>query len=76
MSILKDNAEEAGRRVIDDVAPAYTSSTCHVCGHVETANRAGIAFKCLACGHADHADINAARNILRAGLAPPTAIAA
>ncbi len=70
VSILKDKAEEAGRRVIDDVAPAYTSSTCHVCGHVETANRAGTAFRCLACGRSDHADINAACNILRAGLAP------
>ena len=76
VSILKGKAEDAGRRVIDDVAPAYTSLTCHLCGHVETANRAGTAFKCLACGHRDHADINAARNILRAGLARPTATAA
>jgi putative transposase len=76
VSILKSKAEEAGRTVIDDVEPAYTSQTCHACGHVDAANRTGTVFRCLVCGHADHADINAARNILRAGLAPPTATAA
>jgi putative transposase len=76
VSILKGKAEEAGRSVIDDVNPANTSQTCHRCGHVDAGNRHGIAFRCLNCGHRDHADVNAARNILRAGLAPPTAMAA
>ena len=61
-------AEEAGRQVIA-VHPRHTSQACHVCGHVEAGNRTQAVFRCLACGHTDHADINAARNILRAGLA-------
>jgi hypothetical protein len=32
-------------------------------------NRKGEAFRYLACGHTDHADVNAARNILAAGCA-------
>ena len=43
---------------------------CAECGHVAAGNRVTQAqFRCLACGHQDHADTNAARNILRAGLA-------
>ena len=47
------------------VNPAYTSQTCHACGHVDAANRSSQStFTCVACGHTDHADVNAARNIL------------
>ena len=46
-----------------------TSRTCAECGHVDKDNRKKQAhFKCLACGHTDNADINAARNILDLGL--------
>ena len=46
-----------------------TSRTCAECGHVDEDNRKEQAhFQCLACGHTDHADINAARNILDLGL--------
>lgn len=61
-------AEEAGRRVVA-VDARNTSRCCAECGHTERANRNGEAFRCGACGHRDHADVNAARNILRAGLA-------
>ena len=46
-----------------------TSRACAECGHTEQDNRKEQAhFKCRACGHTDHADINAARNILDLGL--------
>jgi putative transposase len=51
------------------ISPAYTSQTCNVCGHVHPDNRKGVEFVCTSCGHEDHADINAAKNILAAGLA-------
>jgi putative transposase len=51
------------------VPAAYTSQKCSVCGHIHPDNRNGDKFKCLDCGHVDHADINAAKNILAAGFA-------
>ena len=46
-----------------------TSRACAQCGHVDADNRKEQAhFKCLACGHTDNADANAARNILNLGL--------
>ncbi len=46
-----------------------TSRRCAECGHVEEDNRKEQAhFRCLACGHTDNADANAARNILNLGL--------
>ena len=51
------------------VPAAYTSQTCAVCGHVHADNRQGEDFRCRACGHTDHADVNAAKNILAAGRA-------
>ena len=50
--------------------PAYTSQRCSVCGHTEPENRKTQAkFACLACGHSENADLNAAKNIRRAGIA-------
>ena len=52
------------------VPAACTSQACSQCGHVSAANRASQArFACVACRHTDNADINAAQNILAAGLA-------
>ena len=68
-SLLSYKAESAGRIVVT-VDPRYTSQTCAECGHVEAGNRVSQAvFRCLSCGHSAHADVNAARNILRAGRA-------
>ena len=49
---------------------AYTSQRCSVCGHVAPENRKTQAeFACLACGHSENADLNAAKNIRNAGIA-------
>jgi putative transposase len=67
--LLSYKAESAGRIVVT-VDPRYTSQTCAECGHVEAGNRVSQAvFRCLSCEHVAHADVNAARNILRAGRA-------
>jgi putative transposase len=69
LTILADKAESAGRKLIA-VNPAGTSRTCAHCGHCAKDNRLTQAeFACTACGHTAHADVNAAINILRAGLA-------
>jgi len=52
------------------VNPAHTSQRCAVCGHICAENRKNQAvFGCQACGHEANADVNAAKNILAAGLA-------
>ena len=52
------------------VDPAYTSQMCSACGHISKKNRPGQAtFCCTSCGFAEHADVNAARNIASRGTA-------
>jgi IS605 OrfB family transposase len=66
---LKDKASLAGVAVVE-VPAAYTSQRCSACGHVAAESRESqAAFRCVACGDTEHADINAARNILAAGRA-------
>ena len=68
LSVLASKAESAGRVVVP-VNPQNTSRRCAQCGHVAAGNRVTqSAFLCLSCGHEAHADVNAAVNILRAGL--------
>ncbi|WP_432870374.1 RNA-guided endonuclease InsQ/TnpB family protein [Microbispora rosea] len=69
LRVLAYKAESAGRELIA-VNPANTSRTCSRCGHCAKDNRRTQAeFACKACGHTAHADVNAAKNVLRAGLA-------
>jgi putative transposase len=49
---------------IEEIPAAYTSQTCAACRHCAPGNRESQAvFRCVACGHQDNADVNAARNI-------------
>lgn len=51
------------------VDPRDTSRTCNMCGHCEKSNRKNQEeFVCKSCGHEDHADHNAAKNIRIKGL--------
>ncbi|MFE4446537.1 zinc ribbon domain-containing protein [Streptomyces sp. NPDC056820] len=55
---------------MDELRAAYTSQRCSACGFVTEGNRESQAvFRCKArgCGHRDHADVNAAKNIKAAG---------
>jgi putative transposase len=54
--------------MLKEVNSRHTSQMCSCCGHVAKENRRSRAeFECLACGHEEHADVNAARNILTVG---------
>ena len=61
-----EKAEKAARTVVF-VAAHYTSQTCSKCRWVDPASRVGSRFHCARCGHQEHADINAAKNILQKG---------
>lgn len=52
--------------VLISVPPHYSSQTCASCGVVDARSRKSQAtFECVHCGHADNADVNAAKEILR-----------
>ncbi|MDH6198151.1 putative transposase [Mycobacterium frederiksbergense] len=66
---LSSAARYTGTTVVA-VPAAYTSQRCCVCGHVDPKSRESQAvFRCTHCAHHEHADVNAAKNILAAGLA-------
>jgi putative transposase len=64
-TLLAYKLEEQGGALVK--VPAHnTSRTCFACGAVDSRSRKNQAnFVCTACGHRDHADINAAKVILR-----------
>jgi IS605 OrfB family transposase len=66
-----EKAEASGCevRLVD---PRHSSQECAMCGHTEKGNRPSQrVFRCLSCGHAEHADVNAAENIRARGLRVP-----
>jgi IS605 OrfB family transposase len=63
---------EASGAVVVLVEARYTSQTCSACGHLAAENRPSQAvFACVACGHGEHADVNAAKNVRARGLRVP-----
>ena len=65
---LEQKATANGGTVLR-IDPRYTSQTCRKCGHCSPENRKNQAlFLCAECGHRQHADLNAATNILARGL--------
>jgi transposase len=65
---LVDRLEDKAPGRVQKVAAAYTSQTCNACGHVARESRESqSSFRCVACGHQAHADVNAAQNIAAAG---------
>ncbi|MFI7065601.1 RNA-guided endonuclease InsQ/TnpB family protein [Kribbella sp. NPDC050124] len=62
--LLVQRLEHKAPGRVEKVNPAYTSQTCSVCRHRAPDNRKNQAvFRCTACGHRAHADVNAAINI-------------
>ena len=67
VSKLKYKMEWSGGAVVE-VAAAYSSQTCNICGAVDKNNRVSQSrFCCILCGHEEHADINAAKVLLSRG---------
>ena len=60
--MLTYKAPEFGVSVVY-VDPRYTSQKCSECGFVSKQNRTREHFHCKQCGHRDHADFNASKNI-------------
>ncbi|MFF5204660.1 RNA-guided endonuclease InsQ/TnpB family protein [Streptosporangium sp. NPDC000396] len=66
---LEHKARYNGSRIVR-VPAAYTSQRCSACGLVDAKSRESQAvFACTSCAYAGNADVNAAKNILAAGLA-------
>ncbi len=64
---MNNAARYTGSKVIK-VPAAYTSQTCSACRVVDARSRESQArFACTSCGHVEHADVNAAKNIKAAG---------
>ena len=65
----KFKAEWAGK-VVEQVDPRNTSTTCPKCGHIKTMPLSQRTYKCLVCGNVMDRDHNAAINILHKNVRP------
>ncbi|MEU0517914.1 transposase [Streptosporangium sp. NPDC006007] len=69
LAALEHKARYNGSRIVR-VPAAYTSQRCSACGTVDAKSRESQAvFACTSCAYTGNADVNAAKNILAAGLA-------
>jgi transposase len=63
-SLLVRRLEDKAPGRVEKISPAYTSQQCSACGHIAAGSRESQAlFRCVACGYACNADVNAAKNI-------------
>ena len=70
--MLRYKCEAKGIEVV--VVDAYfTSKRCNDCGDVDKRSRHKGVYRCVACGHKDNSDINAAKNIRDKHLLSPHA---
>jgi putative transposase len=70
LAILTDKAERAGHQVIR-VPARFTTQQCHRCGEYVQKSLSVRTHICPSCGLVEDRDVNAAKNIVRAG-APPS----
>src|SRR5689334_17192141 len=62
--LLVRRLEQKAPGRVEKVKPHFTSQRCSACGHTDAKSRKSQAdFRCVACGYACNADVNAARNI-------------
>ena len=64
--ILEYKCDELGI-AFKAIDPRNTSRECDHCGHIEKESRYKTKYKCVECGHEDHADMNAAKVIRKRG---------
>lgn len=70
--LLKDKAESAGQELVR-VPAHFTSRKCFSCGELVAKTLSVRTHVCPSCGYVADRDVNAARNILRAGTPPSDA---
>ena len=60
--LLTYKAEAKGKQIVKEDA-RYTSQKCSNCSVIDKKNRQGSHYVCEHCGHREHSDTNAAKNI-------------